>query len=278
MPVGTNKERGAVPVSPAFGVDFVSTSASPTKATTAQKLAPHTALRPSSETPSLLLREIESLFAVMEQSVSSCLVTSSQPSSSANCCAESCESTGESFETYRYSMDLVKKILTKPLTEVARSHDGLLLLATLKNLKNCHLLNSRQLEIVQDYIENFDLLVTNHPLYEHQIEGTSSLKVSIENKEKGISDLKNRYEGLISNVKTLSEEKEALIKRLGEIQEEENHIQEDAEDLHARLVNWKGELETHVKALPEAVRQQNEAKHRVSYANDSWATIRSLFA
>jgi len=276
MTASSSRQKNIVLVSPASAAEqsVASTSASSTNETSTQKLASHTSSRETSET----ITEIESLFATMEQLVRPCPVSSSQPESSANTHAESYESDVGSPESHVYSMGLIKKILLKPLTEVARSPDGLLLLATMKNLKKSDLLNSQQLEIIQAYIDNFDSLVSNHPLYEHQIDRTSALKCSIEDKKKGISDLKNHYGDLINNASSLAAEREALKKRLDEIAEEEIHIREDADDLRTQLISWKAELETHMKALPEALRQQNEAENRTNNSNDYWGKIRSLFA
>ncbi|XP_011007552.1 PREDICTED: uncharacterized protein LOC105113187 isoform X2 [Populus euphratica] len=272
----SSQQKSTVLVSPPSAAEqsLASTSASSTNEISTQKLTSHTSSRETSET----ITEIESLFAAMEQLVRPCPVSSSQPESSANTHAESYESDVVSLESYVYSMGLIKKILMKPLTEVARSPDGLLLLATMKNLKKSDLLNSQQLEIIQAYIDNFDSLVSNHPLYEHQIDRTSALKCSIEDKTKGISDLKNHYGDLINNASSLAAEREALKKRLDEIAEEEIHIQEDAEDIRTQLISWKAELETHMKALPEALRQQNEAENRTNNSNYYWGKIRSLFA
>ncbi|KAL9356388.1 hypothetical protein Peur_049641 [Populus x canadensis] len=276
MTASSSRQKNIVLVSPASAAEqsVASTSASSTNETSTQKLASHTSSRETSET----ITEFESLFATMEQLVRPCPVSSSQPESSANTHAESYESDVGSPESHVYSMGLIKKILLKPLTEVARSPDGLLLLATMKNLKKSDLLNSQQLEIIQAYIDNFDSLVSNHPLYEHQIDRTSALKCSIEDKKKGISDLKKHYGDLIHNASSLAAEREALKKRLDEIAEEEIHIREDADDLRTQLISWKAELETHMKALPEALRQQNEADNRANNSNEYWGKIRSLFA
>jgi regulator of replication initiation timing len=276
MTASSSQQKNIVLVSPPSAAEqsVASTSASSTNETSTQKLASHTSSRETSET----ITEIESLFATMEQLVRPCPVSSSQPESSANTHAESYESDVGSPESHVYSMGLIKKILLKPLTEVARSPDGLLLLATMKNLKKSDLLNSQQLEIIQAYIDNFDSLVSNHPLYEHQIDRTSALKSSIEDKKEGISDLKNHYGDLINNASSLAAEREALKKRLDEIAEEEIHIREDADDLRTQLISWKSELETHMKALTEALRQQNEAENRTNNSNDYWGKIRSLFA
>ena len=124
----------------------------------------------------------------------------------------------------------------KPLTEVARSPDGLLLLATMKNLKKSDLLNSQQLEIIQAYIDNFDSLVSNYPLYEHQIDRTSALKCSIEDKKKGISDLKNHYGDLIHNASSLAEEREALGAR--DIVAQQCHHERDATNRIRQKLGW----------------------------------------
>lgn len=276
MTASSSQQKSIVLVSPPSAAEqsLASTSASSTNETSTQKLASHTSSRETSET----ISEIESLFATMEQLVSPCPVSSSQPESSANTHAESYESDVGSPDSHVYSMSLIKKILMKPLTEVARSPDGLLLLATMKNLKKSDLLNSQQLEIIQAYIDNFHSLVSNHPLYEHQIDRTSALKCSIEDKKKGISDLKNHYGDLINNASSLAAEREELKKRLDEIAEEEIHIREDADDLRTQLISWKAELETLMKALPEALRQQNEADNRANNSNEYWGKIRSLFA
>ncbi|KAF9681777.1 hypothetical protein SADUNF_Sadunf05G0038000 [Salix dunnii] len=200
-----------------------------------------------------------------------CPVPYSQPGSSANTHAESYESDVGSSESFVYSMGLIKKVLMKPLMEVPRSPDGLVLLATMKKLKKSGLLNSQQLEIIQAYVDNFDSLVSGHPLYEHQTDRTSALKCSIEDKRKRVSDLKNHHGDLINNASSLAEERgEALKKRLDEIAEEEIHIRED---LHTQLISWKAELETYMKALPEALRQQNEAENRANNSNDQWEAL-----
>ncbi|KAB5556407.1 hypothetical protein DKX38_007316 [Salix brachista] len=68
----------------------------------------------------------------------------------------------------------------------------------------------------------------------------------------------------------LAAEREALEKRRDEIAEEEIQIREDAEDLRTQLISRKAELETYMKALPEALRQQNEAENRANNSNDQW--------
>ena len=65
--------------------------------------------------------------------------------------------------TYGDHVRLLQKISMKPLSEVSRSQDVLLLRSTLENLKSCPHLNSQQTEIIQYYIEHFHTLVTCHP-------------------------------------------------------------------------------------------------------------------
>ncbi|CAK7340801.1 unnamed protein product [Dovyalis caffra] len=249
-------------ISPAIAVegDATSTLAFPTKI--------------SSHSPP----NFESLFASMEQLLKTSPASSSQSASYSNTQAESHKSSGMSLETYDYSMAVIKKILTKPLEEVARSYDSLSLLSALKNLKNCPLLNSQQSEIIQIYVENFDSLVTYHPFYEQQIDRTSALKLSIKDGKEGITELKTLYEDLSSKTVNLISVKEALKKKLREIEEEEDHIQEKMEVLYAQLVNGKEKLETGIYALPESERQQREAQDRANDANDHWAKIRGLLA
>ncbi|KAJ6353812.1 hypothetical protein OIU76_002771 [Salix suchowensis] len=133
-------------------------------------------------------------------------------------------------------------------------------------------------EIVVKCYSPVDSLVSNHPLCEHQTDRTSALKCSIEDKKKGVSDLKNLHGDLISHASSLAAEREALKKRPDEIAEEEIQIREDAEDLRTQLISRKAELETYMKALPEALRQQNEAENRANNSNDQWGEIRSLSA
>ncbi|KAJ6682757.1 hypothetical protein OIU74_020906 [Salix koriyanagi] len=111
-----------------------------------------------------------------------------------------------------------------------------------------------------------------------QTDRTSALKCSIEDKKKGVSDLKNLHGDLINHASSLAAEREALKKRPDEIAEEEIQIREDAEDLRTQLISRKAELETYMKALPEALRQQNEAENRANNSNDQWGEIRSLSA
>ncbi|CAK7340769.1 unnamed protein product [Dovyalis caffra] len=228
--------------------------------------------------PSPSHTDFETLIISMERMLHPSSASSSQPSSSSNSRYQSHESVGVSFETYTHSVARMKKILVKSPTEVASSVDRFLLLSALMNLRNCQLLNSQQLEIVQVYIENFDSLVTNNPSYEQQIDSTSALKFAMEDNKNRISELMNRYEDLTSKSSSLNVNKQALKRKLHEIEVEEARICDDMDDLRAQLVTRKEKLETHMKVLPEAEKQQREAVERASNINDNWAKIRSLFA
>ena len=167
--------------------------------------------------------------------------------------------------------------MKKSLKEVAASADALHLLTNLKNIKSDPNRNSQQVEIIQDYIDNFDSLVSN-PFYEQQIDMGSALNCSIEEKQRSIANIKTLYQDCTVKTSTLSETKEALKKRLHEIEEEENHLRASIELLYSDLVAKKGELETDINVLPEAARSQQETVEKASKANDSWEKFRNLFA
>ena len=244
-----------------------------------------TAFRPTSETPAQLAgssshahADFESLFASMDDLLKPHQELSSKTSSSSVTHTKFHKSSGASLDDYGYSMDLIKKILKKSLTEVARSSDAHKLLINSKKLKNSPNLNSQQVEIIQDYIENFDSLVAYHPFYEQQIDMGSALNYSIEEKQRSISNMKTLYQDCTVKTSTLSETKEALKKRLHEIEEEESRLRASVELLYSDLVAMKGELETDINVLPEAARRQQEAVEKASKANDSWEKFRNLFA
>ncbi|KAF9670002.1 hypothetical protein SADUNF_Sadunf13G0023100 [Salix dunnii] len=185
---------------------------------------------------------------------------------------------GVSFEIYRCSIDLLKEILIKSPAEVAISADRLLLLSSLKNLRNCPFLNYQQQNIIQLYAENFDTLVTCHPFEEQKIDWTSSIKSSIEDHKRGLAELDICDEDISSKISRLEAEKDALNKRLQEIQEEEDLIRRDKESLHAQRIIRKGKLKIQMDALLEAHRHQRETEGSASHVNENWAKFRSLFA
>ncbi|CAK7340800.1 unnamed protein product [Dovyalis caffra] len=190
----------------------------------------------------------------------------------------SLKSRGVSFEIYRCSIDLVKELLRKSPEEVAVSGDRLLLLSSLKNLRNCPFLNYQQKNIIRLYIENFDTLVTSHPFDEQKIDWTSSINFAIEDHKRGLAELDISDEDLTGKISWLRAEKDALNKRLREIQEEENLIRGKKESLHSQRVIRKGKLEIQMDALLEAQRHQRETEGRASHVNENWAKFRSLFA
>ena len=147
-----------------------------------------------------------------------------KPSSSSVTHTRFHRSNGASLGDYGYSMDLIKKILKKSLTEVARSADAHKLLINLKKLKTSPNLNSQQVGIIQDYIENFDSLVAYHPFYEQQIDMRSALNYSIKEKQRSIASMMTLYQDCTVKTSTLNETKEALKKRLHEIEEEESRL------------------------------------------------------
>lgn len=165
----------------------------------------------SIDNTSHLAANVECLLA-MEQLINISPTSSSQLASSSTTRMESRESSGVSFETYSYSLALIKKLLKKSPAEVAISADRLLLLSCLKNLKNCHFLNSQQLELIHVCIESFNTLVTSHLFYEQTVDWTSAITFCIEDEKREIAELKTSYEDLISKTGTLSAEKEALKK------------------------------------------------------------------
>lgn len=281
------EKRDTIPSSPAAPVEqvLVRTSASLTNSTSSQELMLTTASQPTIEIPSISVTKtrpalnFESVFASMEQLINSSPESSSQLASSSNSHTESPKSSSVSFEeTYSYSMALIKRILRKSPVEVAISADRLLLLSSLKNLRNCPFLNSQQLEIIQFYLENFETLVTSHPFYEQKIDWTKVVKFCIEDDKRGITELKTSYEELTRKINILSAEKEALSKKLREIEEEEDHIRANMEGLYAQLVSQKGKLETNMNALAEAVRQERETADRACNIDRYWAKLQGLFA
>ncbi|KAJ6380164.1 hypothetical protein OIU76_016757 [Salix suchowensis] len=185
---------------------------------------------------------------------------------------------GVSFEIYKCSIDLLKELLIKSPAEVAISAGRLLLLSSLKNLKNCPFLNYQQHKIIQLYVENFDTLVTSHPFEEQKIDWTSSIKSSIEDHKRGLAELDICDEDISSQISRLEAEKDALNKRLQEIQEEEDLIRRDKEILHAQRIIRKGKLKIQMDALLEAHRHQRETEGSASHINENWAKFRSLFA
>ncbi|KAJ6757250.1 hypothetical protein OIU74_026487 [Salix koriyanagi] len=134
--------------------------------------------------------------------------------SSSNTPSGSLMSHGVSFEIYRCSIDLLKELLIKSPAEVAISADRLLLLSSLKNLKNCPFLNYQQHKIIQFYVENFDTLVTSHPFEEQKIDWTSSIESSIEDHKRGLAELDISDADISSKISRLEAEKDALNKRL----------------------------------------------------------------
>ncbi|KAJ6359843.1 hypothetical protein OIU77_003950 [Salix suchowensis] len=198
--------------------------------------------------------------------------------SSSNTPSGSLMSHGVSFEIYRCSIDLLKELLIKSPAEVAISADRLLLLSSLKNLKNCPFLNYQQHKIIQFYVENFDTLVTSHPFEEQKIDWTSSIKSSIEDHKRGLAELDISDEDISSKISRLEAEKDALNKRLQEIQEEEDLIRRNKESLHAQRIIRKGKLELQMDALFEAHRHQRETEGSANHVNENWAKFRSLFA
>ncbi|KAH8480823.1 hypothetical protein H0E87_030905 [Populus deltoides] len=287
MPTFSILQRDTIPSSPAAPVEqvLVRTSASLTNSTSSQELMLTTASQPTIEIPSISVTKtrpalnFESVFASMEQLINSSPESSSQLASSSNSHTESPKSSSVSFEeTYSYSMALIKRILRKSPVEVAISADRLLLLSSLKNLRNCPFLNSQQLEIIQFYLENFQTLVTSHPFYEQKIDWTKAVKFCIEDDKRGITELKTSYEELTRKINILSAEKEALSKKLREIEEEEDHIRANMEGLYAQLVSQKGKLETNMNALAEAVRQERETEDRACNIDRYWAKLQGLFA
>ncbi|KAG6751661.1 hypothetical protein NC652_030745 [Populus alba x Populus x berolinensis] len=187
-------------------------------------------------------------------------------------------SCGVSFEIYRCSIDLLKELLMKSPAEVATSADRLLLLSSLKNLKNCPFLNYQQQKIIQLYAENFDTLVTSHPFDAQKIDWTSSIESSIEDHKRRLAELDISDEDMTSKISRLKAEKDALNKRLQEIQEEEDHFLRNKERLHAQRIIRNGRLEIQIGALLEAQRHERETKGRASHVNENWAKFRSLFA
>ena len=148
-----------------------------------------TAFRPTSDTPAQLAgssyhtqADFEFVFASMEDLLRPHQELSSNPT-------KFHKSTGGSLEDYGNSMDLIKKILKKSLTEVVRSADAHKLLINLKKLKSSPNLNSQQVEIMQDYIENFDSLVACQPFYEQQLDMGSTLNYFIEEKQRSIANI-----------------------------------------------------------------------------------------
>lgn len=287
MPTFSILQRDTIPSSPAAPVEqvLVLTSASLTNSTSSQELMLTTASQPTIEIPSISVTKtrpalnFESVFASMEQLINSSPESSSQLASSSNSHTESPKSSSVSFEeTYSYSMALIKRILRKSPVEVAISADRLLLLSSLKNLRNCPFLNSQQLEIIQFYLENFETLVTSHPFYEQKIDWTKVVKFCIEDDKREITELKTSYEELTRKINILSAEKEALSKKLREIEEEEDHIRANMEGLYAQLVSQKGKLETNMNALAEAVRQERETEDRACNIDRYWAKLQGLFA
>ncbi|KAL3565099.1 hypothetical protein D5086_033145 [Populus alba] len=287
MPTFPILQRDTIPSSPAAPVEqvLVLTSASLTNSTSSQELMLTTASQPTIEIPSIPVTKIrpalnfESVFASMEQLINSSPESSSQLASSSNSHTESPKSSSVSFEeTYSYSMALIKRILRKSPEEVAISADRLLLLSSLKNLRNCPFLNSQQLEIIQFYLENFETLVTSHPFYEQKIDWTKAVRFCIEDDKRGITELKTSYEELTRKINILGAEKEALSKKLREIEEEEDHIRANMEGLYAQLVGQKGKLETNMNALAEAVRQERETADRACNIDRYWAKLQGLFA
>ncbi|KAJ6854907.1 hypothetical protein NC651_039770 [Populus alba x Populus x berolinensis] len=287
MPTFPILQRDTIPSSPAAPVEqvLVLTSASLSNSTSSQELMLTTASQPTIEIPSISVTKtrpalnFESVFASMEQLINSSPESSSQLASSSNSHTESPKSSSVSFEeTYSYSMALIKGILRKSPEEVAISADRLLLLSSLKNLRNCPFLNSQQLEIIQFYLENFETLVTSHPFYEQKIDWTKAVRFCIEDDKRGITELKTSYEELTRKINILSAEKEALSKKLREIEEEEDHIRANMEGLYAQLVGQKGKLETNMNALAEAVRQERETADRACNIDRYWAKLQGLFA
>ena len=198
--------------------------------------------------------------------------------SSSNTPSGSLKSHGVSSEIYKCSIDLLKELLIKSPAEVAISADRLLLLSSLKNLKNCPFLNYQQHKIIQFYVENFDTLVTSHPFEEQKIDWTSSIKSSIEDHKRGLAELDISDEDISSKISRLEAEKDALNKRLQEIQEEEDLIRRNKESLHAQRIIRKGKLELQMDALFEAHRHQRETEGSANHVNENWAKFRSLFA
>ncbi|KAJ6876885.1 hypothetical protein NC651_029794 [Populus alba x Populus x berolinensis] len=176
------------------------------------------------------------------------------------------KSCGVSFEIYRCSIDLLKELLMKSPAEVATSADRLLLLSSLKNLKNCPFLNYQQQKIIQLYAENFNTLVTSHPFDAQKIDWTSSIKSSIEDHKRRLAELDISDEDMTSKISRLKAEKDALNKRLQEIQEEEDHFRRNKERLHAQRIIRNGRLEIQIGALLEAQRHGRETKGRASHS------------
>lgn len=240
---------------------------------------------PNSETPFQLSgssfhapADFESLLASTADLLKQHQEFSYKPSSSSVTSTDFQNSSSASSENYVYSMDLIKKILKKSLTEVARSTDAHHLLINLINLKNSPFLNSHQVEAIQDYIDNFDSLVAHHPSYEQQIDmGTSALVYSIEEKQRSIANLKALYQSSTVMSRTLSETKEALKKMLHETEAEEDRIRASTERVYAELVAKKGELETDVSVLSKAKSRQQEVAEKVRKTNNSWEKLRNLF-
>lgn len=258
--------------------------ASPNEITSSSGLDREENFRSISETPSLGIVDRISRSPVNFQSLFSkaedLLIPGSQSlqrSLSSVPDAEFYSSIDESSETYDLSLDLFKKILKKTLTEVATSADVFMLLSSLETLKNHPHLNPDQLDIIQDYVENFDSLVTYHPFYEQQINTSSKIKSSIEDNRNGIAELKTLYGEFTSKESALNAEKKALKERFREIEEEEGYIQANMDALYSNLVTKTENLETNTNALPVAVRQQRVAEDKVSKANQSWDKLRSLF-
>lgn len=225
----------------------------------------------TSNTPNQLLgssshapADFESLFASTEDLLKPLQELSYKPSSS-SAISTNQKSGDTSSENHVYSIDLIKKILKGNLADFARSTDTHHLLISLMNLRNSPHLNSQQVEIIHDYIENFDSLVAYHPFYEQQIDmGTSALVYnSIEEKQRGIASLKPLYQ--------------SLKKRLHEIKEEEDRIRASVGLVYTDLMAKKGELETDINVFSKAKSRQEEAMAKVKKASDAWEKLRNLF-